>query len=74
MAIFIIECNFKSKDIGKGHTYYTKHYGSFSWLSLIQVVKELDVSLFQAMVLLLFNDKTEWTYVDVFEQLKIGKI
>lgn len=73
MAIFIIECNFKSKDIGKGHTYYTKH-GSFSWLSLIQVVKELDVSLFQAMVLLLFNDKTEWTYVDVFEQLKIGKI
>lgn len=36
-----------------------------------KVVKELDVSLFQAMVLLLFNDKTEWTYVDVFEQLKI---
>lgn len=37
-----------------------------------QVHKELDVSLFQAMVLLAFNDKTEWSYAEIRECTKIG--
>lgn len=35
------------------------------------VVKELDVSLFQAMCLLIFNDKTEWSYEEIQEHTKI---
>jgi hypothetical protein len=36
------------------------------------VVKELEVSLFQAMVLLMFNDRTEWSYEQIFVSTKIG--
>lgn len=34
--------------------------------------KELSVSLYQAVVLLLFNGPTEWRYPDVLEQTRIG--
>lgn len=40
----------------------------------LQVQKELDVSLFQAMVLLMFNDKTEWCYDEIKECTKIGVV
>lgn len=36
------------------------------------VVKELEVSLFQAMVLLMFNDRTQWTFEEIAENTKIG--
>lgn len=41
--------------------------------SIFQVVKELQVTMFQALVLLLFNDKVEWTYEDIQLATKIGR-
>ncbi|KAL3098075.1 hypothetical protein niasHT_027620 [Heterodera trifolii] len=38
------------------------------------VTKELEVSLFQAMVLLLFNDKTQWNFEEILENTKIERI
>jgi cullin-4 len=35
--------------------------------------KELSVSLYQAVVLLLFNGPTEWRYPDILEQTNMGK-
>lgn len=35
--------------------------------------KELSVSLYQAVVLLLFNAETEWRYPDILEQTRIGQ-
>ena len=40
---------------------------------LLQVVKELQVSLFQTMCLLLFNDQNEVTYEEVVQATGIGK-
>uniref|UniRef100_F1KTC7 Cullin-4 n=1 Tax=Ascaris suum TaxID=6253 RepID=F1KTC7_ASCSU len=37
------------------------------------VVKELQVSMFQALVLLLFNEKTEWTVEEISASTKIEK-
>ncbi|VDK49594.1 unnamed protein product [Anisakis simplex] len=37
------------------------------------VVKELQVSMFQALVLLLFNEKVEWTYEEITDLTKIEK-
>lgn len=37
------------------------------------VVKELQISMFQALVLLLFNDKLEWTYEEIKNATKIEK-
>ena len=34
--------------------------------------KELSVSLYQAVILLLFNESTEWRYPDVLEQTRMG--
>jgi cullin-4 len=36
--------------------------------------KELSVSLYQAVVLLLFNGPTEWRYTDILEQTRMGKL
>jgi cullin 4 len=35
--------------------------------------KELSVSLYQAIVLLLFNGPSEWRYLDIKEQTRMGK-
>ena len=35
--------------------------------------KELDVSLFQALVLLMYNDKDSFTFSDILDYTKIGK-
>jgi cullin-4 len=35
--------------------------------------KELSLSLYQAVVLLLFNESTEWRYPDILEQTRMGK-
>ena len=35
--------------------------------------KEVSVSLYQAVVLLLFNGPTEWRYPDILEQTNMGK-
>ncbi|KAM3728636.1 Cullin-4A [Dirofilaria immitis] len=63
--------------------YFSKHSGrklqwqhSLSQLLLraqFNVVKELQVTMFQALVLLLFNDKLEWTYEEIQLATKIEK-
>ncbi|VDK76390.1 unnamed protein product [Litomosoides sigmodontis] len=63
--------------------YFSKHSGrKLQWqYSLAQlllraqfnVVKELQVTMFQALVLLLFNDKLEWTYEEIQLATKIEK-
>uniref|UniRef100_A0A158Q724 Cullin-4 n=1 Tax=Elaeophora elaphi TaxID=1147741 RepID=A0A158Q724_9BILA len=63
--------------------YFSKHSGrKLQWQhSLAQlllraqfnVVKELQVTMFQALVLLLFNDKLEWTYEEIQSATKIEK-
>ncbi|KAL3989495.1 Cullin-4A domain protein [Acanthocheilonema viteae] len=63
--------------------YFSKHSGrKLQWQhSLAQlllraqfnVVKELQVTMFQALVLLLFNDKLEWTYEEIQIATKIEK-
>ncbi|EFO23722.1 hypothetical protein LOAG_04763 [Loa loa] len=63
--------------------YFSKHSGrKLQWQhSLAQlllraqfnVVKELQVTMFQALVLLLFNDKLEWTYEEIQLATKIEK-
>ena len=35
--------------------------------------KELSLSLYQAVVLLLFDGTTEWRYTDILEQTRMGK-
>lgn len=36
-------------------------------------MKELQVSMFQALVLLLFNEKLDWTFEEIETATKIGK-
>lgn len=40
--------------------------------AMLQVVKELQVTMFQALVLLLFNEKLEWTFEEIANATKIG--
>ncbi|EYC19087.1 hypothetical protein Y032_0025g1164 [Ancylostoma ceylanicum] len=42
-------------------------------VSLLQCDKELKVSLFQAIVLLLFNNQPSWTAADIMMATKLGK-
>jgi hypothetical protein len=42
-------------------------------LSYVQVVKELQVSLFQTIILLLFNDQIEWSFKDLADATNIGE-
>ena len=35
--------------------------------------KELSVSLYQGIVLLLFNQSTRWTYLEIREQTRMGE-
>jgi cullin 4 len=71
-------------------TRYSKHYNSkhsgrvLDWIHSLGTAilrarfksgtKELSVSLYQAVVLLLFNETTEIPFVDIKEQTNIGEI
>lgn len=48
------------------------HFNSSEKILLFQVVKELQVTMFQALVLLLFNEKPEWSYEEIKNATKIG--
>jgi cullin-4 len=63
--------------------YKTKHQGrKIEWDHALGTVtlkaqfatqqKELSVSLYQAVVLLLFNDSVEWSFKDILEQTRMG--
>lgn len=68
-----------------GEHYKSKHSGRIlDWIHSLGTAilrarfkagtKELSVSLYQAVVLLLFNENTEIPFVDIKEQTNIGKI
>ena len=68
-----------------GEHYKSKHSGSIlDWIHSLGTAilrarfkagtKELSVSLYQAVVLLLFNETTEIPFVDIKEQTNIGEI
>ncbi|VDN05738.1 unnamed protein product [Thelazia callipaeda] len=63
--------------------YFSKHSGrKLQWQHSLgqlilraqfSVVKELQVTMFQALVLLLFNEKVEWSYEEILSTTKIEK-
>ena len=68
-----------------GEHYKSKHSGRIlDWIHSLGTAilrarfkvgtKELSVSLYQAVVLLLFNETTEIPFVDIKEQTNIGEI
>ena len=68
-----------------GEYYKSKHSGRLlNWIHALGTAtlrarfkagtKELSVSLYQAIVLLLFNETTEIPFVDIKEQTNIGDI